>query len=149
MKPRLMRTVIATSLLTALLGTALAMYVPRLSDNLTASNGPVTLQPTQTAVAQNAAPAQPVRRARRTYGNNAYSDSNYSNQAYANDVQRDAYGEPVRRSRSTRDSVLIVAGSAGAGAAIGALAGGGKGAAIGALAGGVGGLVYDRITAHK
>jgi hypothetical protein len=41
-----------------------------------------------------------------------------------------------------------VAGSAGAGAAIGALAGGGKGAAIGALAGGGAGLVYDRLT-HK
>jgi hypothetical protein len=146
MKAKLMRTVIATSVLTALLGTALAMYVPRLSENLTASNEPVTLQPTQAAAAQSAAPAQPVRRARRTYtsSNDAYSDSGYSN-----NVPRDAYGEPVRRGRSTRDSVLIVAGSAGTGAAIGALAGGGKGAAIGALAGGVGGLVYDRITAHK
>ncbi|PYX79224.1 MAG: hypothetical protein DMG70_28725 [Acidobacteria bacterium] len=42
---------------------------------------------------------------------------------------------PVHRTRSTRNSVLIVAGSAGTGAAIGALAGGGKGAAISALAG--------------
>jgi hypothetical protein len=45
--------------------------------------------------------------------------------------------------------VAIVAGGAGAGAAIGGLAGGGKGAAIGALAGGLGGLVYDRVTAKK
>jgi hypothetical protein len=52
----------------------------------------------------------------------------------------------VRKRRSTGKSVAIVAGSAGLGAAIGALAGGGKGAAIGALAGGGGGFVYDRVT---
>jgi len=42
-----------------------------------------------------------------------------------------------------------VAGSAGAGAAIGALAGGGKGAAIGAASGGVAGFIYDRMTHNK
>ena len=56
-------------------------------------------------------------------------------------------------SRRTRDrpfshSAAIVGGSAGAGAIIGAVAGGGKGAGIGALAGGGAGLVYDRLT-HK
>ncbi len=54
----------------------------------------------------------------------------------------------VRRRRSTGESVAIVAGSAGTGAAIGAIAKGGKGAAIGAIAGGVAGLIYDRITAE-
>ena len=50
--------------------------------------------------------------------------------------------------RSTGKSAAIIAGSAGTGAAIGAMAGGGKGAAIGAIVGGVGGTVYDRMT-HK
>jgi hypothetical protein len=53
-----------------------------------------------------------------------------------------------RRGRSTGKSVAIVGGSAGAGAAIGALAGGGKGAAIGAISGGTAGFIYDRLT-HK
>jgi hypothetical protein len=51
-----------------------------------------------------------------------------------------------RKKRSTGKSVAIVAGSAGAGAAIGALAGGGKGAAIGGLSGGAAGFIYDRLT---
>ena len=55
----------------------------------------------------------------------------------------------VRQTRSTGKSVAIVAGSAGTGAAIGALAGGGKGAAIGALSGGAAGFVYDRMTRNK
>ena len=61
------------------------------------------------------------------------------------------YQEPqqVKRGRSWEREVLIVAGSSGAGAAIGAVAGGGKGAAIGAVSGGVAGLVYDIATRNK
>ncbi|MBL8233515.1 MAG: hypothetical protein JNL98_33775, partial [Bryobacterales bacterium] len=51
-----------------------------------------------------------------------------------------------RQPRSTGKSVAIVAGSAGAGAAIGGIAGGGKGAGIGAISGGTAGFVYDRLT---
>jgi hypothetical protein len=54
-----------------------------------------------------------------------------------------------RKSRSTAKSVAIVGGSAGVGAALGALAGGGKGAAIGALSGGTAGFIYDRLTHNR
>jgi hypothetical protein len=66
------------------------------------------------------------------------------------DRPRDTYGEPVeaKQPRSTAKSAEIVLGSAGTGAAIGAMAGGGKGAGIGAAAGGVAGFIYDRMTAH-
>lgn len=54
-----------------------------------------------------------------------------------------------RRGRTRTHSVEIVAGTAAAGAVIGALAGGGKGAAIGAASGGGAGFVYDRLTHNK
>ena len=51
--------------------------------------------------------------------------------------------------RSWEKEALIVGGSAGAGAAIGALAAGKKGAGIGAATGGVGGLIYDLATRKR
>jgi hypothetical protein len=57
---------------------------------------------------------------------------------------------PVReeevKSRSVKDSALIIGGAAGAGAGIGAIAKGKKGAAVGAAIGGVAGAVYDLAT---
>jgi hypothetical protein len=51
-----------------------------------------------------------------------------------------------RPHRSWERQALIIAGSSGAGAGIGAVAGGEKGAAIGAVSGGAAGLVYDLAT---
>ena len=51
--------------------------------------------------------------------------------------------------RSWEKEALIIGGSAGAGTAIGAIAGGKKGAGVGAAAGGVGGLLYDLMTRDK
>ena len=67
-------------------------------------------------------------------------------------VVEEAAPAPVvrtQRKRSWEKEVLIVGGSAGAGAAIGAVAGGKKGAGIGAISGGVAGLVYDLATRNK
>jgi len=51
--------------------------------------------------------------------------------------------------RSWEKEALIIGGSAGAGTAIGAIAGGKKGAGVGAAAGGIGGLIYDLATRNK
>ena len=56
---------------------------------------------------------------------------------------------PRANKRSWEKEVLIIGGSAGAGTAIGALAGGKKGAGVGAAAGGVGVLIYDLATRNK
>ena len=61
-----------------------------------------------------------------------------------NDSRYRGYGE-----RSTAESALIIAGSSGAGAAVGGLLGGTKGAAVGAIAGGVAGVVYDQATDNR
>jgi len=99
-------------------------------------------------------PAYPIAPARdRNHGADYYRDRNNDYRgAYNYRDDRDRYRyEPYYQYRSTRSpgrSAAIVGGSAAAGAAIGAIAGGGKGAAIGALLGGAGGLIYDRATRH-
>jgi len=157
MKSTLIRTALVTSLITALGVSALAFYAfPRFVPNQQMSAQ--TPDDTQSGVTMMSAtyhpPVQTYDSARprvvyrnRSTGYSTASDRTYSEPQYSS-TGRDAYGEPIRRKRSTEKSALIVAGSAGTGAAIGALAGGGRGAAIGALAGGAAGFIYDRMTAN-
>jgi hypothetical protein len=156
MKDGVVRTVVATALVTALSVSALAFLVgPRLMkasspmDGMQPAlyNGPA--QDDNSAQSSATTPtndAQPQLRRRPSAARSTSSDRTYSSQSSS----QSSYSEPVRHNhRSTAKSALIVAGSAGTGAAIGAIAGGGKGAGIGALSGGAAGLIYDRMTANK
>jgi len=158
MKSTLIRSAIVTSLITALGISAFAYYVfPRFTPSQPANaqvaddtQGGVTIPATYHGPSYDESRPRVIHRYRST-GSSSYSQpQTYSEPQYSYNGPRDTYGEPVRRQqRSTGKSALIVAGSAGTGAAIGALAGGGKGAAIGALAGGAAGFIYDRVTAHQ
>lgn len=147
------RTVVVTALLTALGVSALAYFVgPKLMNPTTPSDA-MNLQPamyngtSQSDFSQNSVSSTDQSTAPQlTHRSSSSTTSNVSNERV---VTRTRYVERPRHHRSTGKSVAIVAGSAGTGAAIGAIAGGGKGAGIGALAGGAAGLVYDRLTANK
>jgi hypothetical protein len=160
MKSSLVRTAIVASLVTAVVVSALAFFV---GPKLMKSNA--SLQPavynddpqasaaaSQPATQSNSDSPQLQRRIPKHSAYRGSEDAADSGPSYADDSgpsYSSGSDEPQRSGRSTDKSVAIVAGSAGTGAAIGALAGGGKGAAIGAIAGGTAGLVYDRLTAHK
>jgi hypothetical protein len=149
MSTSMIRTAIVTSLITAVAASALSIYaLPRLTSPA-ASNEGVTMTPAMyTGPVRDSEVQAPVLKQRpRVYRQSSQQPRVYRTSAPAESPTYS--GEPVRQHRSTKKSVLIVAGAAGTGAAVGALAGGGKGAAIGALAGGAGGLIYDRMTANK
>ena len=148
MRSTLIRTAAVTSLVTAMAVSALSYYVvPKLQSNNEAQQS--TEQPYNGVTLQPAAyTSQPAYYTMPRVSRQSQVVRRAAMAPAATVSRRDAYGEPIRKKRSTEKSVLIVAGSSGAGAAIGALAGGKKGAGIGAIAGGVAGLVYDRVTAN-
>jgi hypothetical protein len=152
MKSTVIRTAILASVITAVLVSALGLWaVPRLMNPPTAqAQDAAQAQRVGQPAAYPAAPEDSDKPSPYVQPRAQRAATTYNNATYSNDqVARDPYGEPIRHHRSTDKSALIVAGSAGTGAAIGAIAGGGKGAAIGAISGGAAGFIYDRMTANK
>ena len=80
-------------------------------------------------------------------------DRNATRQEYVQAPRAVRYQpEPQPRNKQSwgwAQDALVVGGSAGGGALIGAAAGGKKGAGVGAAAGGVGGLIYDLLSRNK
>jgi hypothetical protein len=126
-----------------------------------ASVAPVTAYDTANNYTTEEEPAYGTRPPVRTISPQQFDAQQYPQQQYVDApppydarrpyADRDYYERRrrvVTRERSFGHSAAIVGGSAGAGAAIGAISGGGKGAGIGALAGGGAGFIYDRLT-HK
>ena len=142
MKSRVLRTAVLSSAITTVLVTALTLFAlpkvpsPKSVDPVLGNQPAVTVDETDSAQRPSAG---------RIVLPSDVRDSSVEATADENWPVASRGGQ--RRSKA--QSAAIIAGSAGTGAAIGAIAKGGKGAAIGAIAGGVAGFIYDRITADE
>ena len=138
MKSRVIRAAVLSAAVTTVLVTAITLFaVPK-----------VSTPPLGDPVLRSSAPApQPsVADAEKPFAGRVVLPSDVRDNSVEAGYEAPATAT-TRSHRSTGKSIAIVAGSAGTGAAIGAIAKGGKGAAIGAIAGGMAGLLYDRLTA--
>ena len=142
MKSRVIRAAVISAAITTVLVTAITLFAvpkvpaPPLGDPVLRASARI---PEPLPEAQKPSPGRVV----------LPSDVRDNSVEIGTDMQPAIYGGPVRQRRSTARSAAIIAGSAGTGAAIGAIAKGGKGAAIGAIAGGVAGYIYDRLTVEQ
>ena len=139
MKSRAFRTTVLTAAITTVLVTAITLFAlpkvpaPPLGDPVLRSSARLP---------------EPVPEAEKPSSGRIVLPSDVrDNSVEVGNETSTVYGATARRRRTTGQSVAIIAGSAGTGAAIGAIAKGGKGAAIGAIAGGVAGYIYDLVTA--
>jgi hypothetical protein len=170
-------TAIGVALLSAGLGTACSRDVQALdaqqiehqygvsggyADTVATSDGPVrgTLVPITLANGRQGQLFIPQRQRPGAHAVYLRDDQGLHPVRLKDDVRRDAVvqspgivdrrPEPEHANkRSWEKEALIIGGSAGAGTAIGAVAGGKKGAGIGAAAGGVGGLIFDLVTRNQ
>jgi len=117
-----------------------AAPAPAVADGTTAPLGTTTLAPVAVPAVQYITEPAPVTR---TVVRRAPTRTVYR----ASTAQRTP--RLVRKTRSTKGSVMIIGGSTVGGAGIGAVIGGKKGALVGGLIGGAAGTVYDRTTRHK
>ena len=113
MKSTVIRTAIVSSVITAVLVSALGLWaVPKLMNPQTAQaqDQDSVLQPAVYSAAAAQPSDQPVLNPRpgaRRASTSTYNDSTHAN----NPTVRDAYGEPVHHHRTTDQSALIVAAS--------------------------------------
>ena len=120
-----------------------AIAVPAVATGATAPLGATALAPTAVPTVQYIAQPAPI--VTRTVARPAQTRTVYR----ASTASAPQAPRLVRKTRSTKGSVLIIGGSTVGGAGIGAIVGGKKGAVIGGLIGGAAGTVYDRTTRHK
>jgi hypothetical protein len=139
MKSRVVRTAVISAAITTVLVTAITLFaLPKVPSPTPVD--PVLRTSSTPAPVYDPDPNKPT-------AGRVVLPSDVRDNSVEADIDPAIYGGTTRQRRSTARSAAIIAGSAGTGAAIGAIAKGGKGAAIGAISGAIAGYIYDRMTA--